>query len=160
MDRRTVSIAVAVVVIAVVAISGYVYLSGRAPLNDARPAGPDDAKRLSDMRTLKASLDGYFNANQSYPATPTNYQCFAIFNNVVNLSSALVPKYISSIPKDPHPKACEYNYLYVASKDGTSYALLVNLQDIDPGIYNNHWCLGASSGTVDLYTDKYLPCPS
>ena len=84
------------------------------------------------------------------------------FNNVVNLSSALVPKYISSIPKDPHPRGrlCDYNYFYVASPDMQSYVLMVNLQDIDPGTYEDHWCLGASSGTVDLYTNHYLPCPS
>lgn len=160
MDRRTVSIAIAAVVIAVVAIFGYVaveiHMSGP-------PRSAEDAQRLSDMSSLKDALNKYFNENQSYPTTPPADQCSGK-NNVVDLSSALVPKYISSIPKDPDPRACGYNYFYTATPDGKSYALLVNLQDIDPATYSDRWCIGASSGTVaaiahDGAGKLYLPCP-
>jgi hypothetical protein len=152
MDRRIVSIAVVVVVIAVVAIFGYVYISGSPQ--------PDDAQRLSDMSSLKDALDKYFNDNPSYPPTPPADQCSGTFNNVVNLSSALVPKYISSIPKDPNPRSCVYNYFYQASPDGKGYGLLVNLQDIDPATYADHWCIGSSSGTDAAgFATSFRPCP-
>jgi hypothetical protein len=162
MDRRSVSIAVEVAVIALVAIFGFIYM---LPVyeTDEGPARSDDGQRLSDISRLKDALNKYFNDNQSYPATPPGDQCSGNFNNVVNLSSALVPKYISSIPKEPHPRSCEYNYLYVGSPDGKGYVLVINLPNIDPAIYGDRWCIAASSGTVAGYTtpqSSYRPCPS
>ena len=158
MDRRIVSIAVVVVVIAVVAIFGYVYISD-SPLPDVSQTLPGDEKRLIDVSNLKVALNKYFNDNHSYPPTPGGDRCSGPYNNVVNLSFALVPKYISSIPKDPNPRSCEHNYLYASSPDGTSYVLMVDLQDIDPSIYSDGWCIGASSGTVAGYSTTYRPCP-
>ncbi len=155
--HSTVSIAVVVVVIAVVAIFGYVYLSGSPQPDDAQRLG-GDAQRLSDISNLKDALNNYFNDNHSYPPTPGG-ECSGNYNNVVNLSSALVPKYISSIPKDPNPRACAYNYLYAASPDGKGYVLMVDLDDIDPATYSDRWCIGASSGTVAGYSTSYRPCP-
>jgi len=152
MDRPIVSIALAVVVIAVIAIAGYVYLSG-SPRSD-------DEQRLSDIGSLKEALDKYYNDNQSYPPTPLGYECSGNFNDVVNLASALVPKYISFIPRDPNPRSCAYNYLYAATPDGKNYVLLVSLDDIDPGTYTDRWCIGASSGTVPGYSNTFRPCPS
>jgi hypothetical protein len=139
MDRRTVSIAVAVVVIAVVAVYGYMYLSGPSPSVSWQPRAGDDAQRLSDISNLKDALNKYFNDNHSYPATPGGNQCSGSYNNVVNLSSDLVPKYISAIPKDPNPRSCTYNYLYESSPDGTGYVLMVDLQDIDTATYSDGW---------------------
>jgi hypothetical protein len=112
------------------------------------------------MHALEGALAKYYNDNNLYPATPFGGRCGETYNNAVNLSSALVPKYIAAIPKDPKPRACEYNYLYRATPDRKSYILLVNMDNIDPATYSDHWCIGSFSGSVPPLFSYYRLCPS
>ena len=107
---------------------------------------------------LKDALARYYDDNKSYPGTPAGDQCSGPYNNVVNLSSSLVPKYIPAIPKDPKPRSCEYNYQYVATADGKNYVVLANLANIDPASYSDRWCIGASAGSVPPYDTTYRAC--
>jgi hypothetical protein len=119
----------------------------------------DDSRRLSDIRHVSAAIEAYRLAGKSYPPTPVASNCIASYNNVGNLSVYLVPLYLSEIPRDPKPRSCEYNYQYVASVDGSGYVLMANLTRIDPKIYSDRWCIGASSGIVPPYNQAYQPCP-
>ena len=164
MDTRVRTLAVVVLVLAAAAFFGSRYFDlTSSPISTeaaATPAERADAQRLAAMRTLATAIARYYDDNKSYPETPAGTHCQANYNNVGNLSSSLIPKYTSSIPQDPNPRSCEYNYTYQATADRENYVLMVNLAGTDSSIYSDHWCIGASSGTVPDYTGKYLPCPA
>jgi hypothetical protein len=120
----------------------------------------NDAHRLRDMAALKTALARYFKDNAAYPPAPAGSGCkTANYNNVGNLAAALVPKYLASIPRDPSPRACEYNYLYAVSADRRQYVLLINLEDIDRSVHPDLWCIGTSSGGVVPGFTAYRRCP-
>ena len=117
-----------------------------------------DAQRLSDIHNLQKALDGYFKDHAVYPTTPEAVDCHPTYNNVGNLSGALVPKYIAAIPKDPSPKSCAYNYQYWS--DSKNYVVMVHLENIDPGTYVDRWCIGAAGGSIAASpSSRYLRCP-
>jgi hypothetical protein len=120
--------------------------------------GPD-AQRLSDMHNLGQALDGYFKDRAAYPATPEAVGCGPNYNNVGNLASSLVPKYIAAIPKDPKPQFCEYNYTYWS--DTKNYIVMVRPDNVDSGTYVDRWCIGAFGGSIAATpASRYLPCPT
>jgi hypothetical protein len=131
----------------------------------AAPAATDtvataaqDAQRLGDAHSLGEALAAYFKDHAAYPPPTAGTTCagMAAFDNVGGLAGSLVPQYLKAIPKDPNPRACVYNYQYWS--DVKNYAILVNIQSIDPYKYNDHWCIGAAAGTMpDLRA--YLACP-
>jgi hypothetical protein len=114
-----------------------------------------DAQRKKDMQNVGDALASYFKDNSVYPVEPGPVDCQAPYNNLGNLKAALVPKYIRALPKDPNPRNCLYNYLYWS--DTRNYSIAVNLETVDPTQYNDHWCMGASVGTVPPGSPK--PCP-
>jgi type II secretory pathway pseudopilin PulG len=139
----------AIIVVIVVGVVGYFWFgTGSSDL---------DAQRRSDVRNLQQALDGYFKDHGAYPATPASVDCQTGYNNVGNLSDSLVPKYITTIPKDPNPASCQYNYWYWSDKKG--YIIMVHMDNIDPATYLGYWCIGASAGPPPSMVKGYLPCP-
>ena len=113
---------------------------------------------MADMTTLQTALDGYFRDNGAYPGTPGGSACTGAYNNVVNLADALVPKYLSEIPRDPDPPSCSYNYQYWS--DTKTFVIIVHFPDIDPTVYLDRWCIGASGGSLaGTPVEQYKRCP-
>jgi hypothetical protein len=96
-----------------------------------------DAKRKSDLATIKTYLEKYKTANGSYPVTQAVVN-LGESNDVVN---ALVPTYATALPTDPNTPTYYYGY----SSDGASFKLTARLEDTtDPA--------GATVGNYYLYT--------
>lgn len=76
------------VVVAIIGVLASVVL---VSLNSAR-AKSRDARRLSDLREIANALHTYYSDNQQFPNETSDSSLPA---------SALVPEYISSIPRDP-----------------------------------------------------------
>ncbi len=95
------------VVIAIIGVLSSVVL---ASLNTARIKARD-TKRIADMNQLQLALELYHNANNAYPAYTTSF--------VATNLTALVPTYISALPRDPQsprsPSDTEYRYCSDAS---------------------------------------------
>ncbi len=93
------------VVIAIISLLSAIVLSA---LNVSR-AKARDTYRFASLKELQNALEAYRNDNGSYPSctgASGNDLCGASLNpaayvDFVNALSPLVPKYISSIPKDP-----------------------------------------------------------
>ena len=116
-----------------------------------------DALRMHDMHNLGNALAAYFKNNSIYPAQPGSVDCPGPYNNLSGLAVALVPEYLNTLPKDPNPRSCLYNYWYWS--DTHSYAILVNPETADPAVYPDHWCVGTTAGTVPAQHVSAKPCP-
>lgn len=85
----------------------------------------NDAKRISEINTLKLALTMYHNENGSYPVTQgmekTNDKNSAIYK-LINSS-----KYITTIPVDP----LDPNYFYGYKSDGKIFELSARLENLE-----------------------------
>jgi hypothetical protein len=140
---RSVRILLAVVIV----------LVGAARFKPSHDPKSLDAQRMKDMRALAGALDAYYRDHNEYPPTPVGIDCWPNFNTAIGLDTALIPKYISRIPKDPRPETCENNYQYAS--DRTNYVLLAHLDTLATG---NHWCVAATAG-YSAQTQNLPPCP-
>jgi type II secretion system protein G len=109
------------VVISIIGLLASVVL---VSLNSARSKARD-TKRKADISQLQKALELYLNNNNSnvYPngGTVTNADTGY---DIQNLSSFLVPTYLSKIPNDPrYPGAA--NYQYVWTNGGADYGLYI-----------------------------------
>lgn len=142
-------------------VCGYYFVvSPLFPLVPA-PVKERDQQRMTDMQNLKGALSAYYEEHRSYPAAPVG-DCPGKppYDNLAGLASILVPKDIKVIPKDPRPASCVYNYMYFS--DGKNYAIMARPEAIDPGVYNDRWCIGADSGSGGRALpepSRYLRCP-
>ena len=120
------------VVISIIGLLSSVVL---ASLAQARIAARD-SKRISELKSVTSAIALYRLDNNGnlppYGAVPsgcTTVQCLS------SLTSALVPKYISSIPVDPTAGVTDNGYRYCyTSANGGRYNLLVHLEK------NSGWC--------------------
>jgi len=133
------------VVISIISLLASVLLLG---LNNARIKARD-SKRKDDIQALRTALDVYYhNGNNAYPnggtAGSPNTEV-----DIQQLSSFLVPTYVSKIPNDP--SSGPGNYEYVWKNNGADYGLLVPFGN-DGGVSckwrtaggsNNWWKVGA-----------------
>jgi len=92
------------------------------------PARARDSQRKADMRTIKTSLENYYNDNNSYPAT------------LQVLAEGSSP-YIKTLPTDPKTKEV---YVYTTTGNPPSnYLLKATLE--------NSGDKDAKSGTTNIY---------
>lgn len=78
-----------------------------------------DAERKSDLNALRTALELYYTDNQSYPT-----------GTITNLTRALVPTYIKSIPTDPLSTSnAVVNYVYTPANPPQSFILGANLEN-------------------------------
>ena len=116
------------VVIAIIGILSSIVL---VALNDARGKA-NDARRVWDMSTMRLALAGYYDDNQAYPdGDGSTSTC----GGLAELTSSLVPTYISALPVDPGGGSDPYAY---DTEDGQSYVLRADLQN------SNHASLAQS----------------
>lgn len=81
-----------------------------------------DSKRASSLKAIQTALDLYRSDNSgSAPGTPGS--CSNIPSNAA-ISSALVPKYIQSLPSDPKDPTISFMYL----TNGSGYVLVAQME--------------------------------
>ena len=131
----------------VVAIIGLLSSVVLASLSTARMKARD-TKRMQDLKQIQTALELYRNDhNGEYPkidvsnSAPQQYACSLSSNTNWNnmLTTALVPKYISALPKDPiNNNSCPtvtdgYSYFYRTGLQGCAnfdcYDLLARFED-------------------------------
>lgn len=71
-----------------------------------------DAKRQSDLSTLRNSLEIYYADKRTYATTG------GIWQDASTALSGLVPSYIKTMPADPKPGTSPYRYLDTTSGQG------------------------------------------
>ena len=81
-----------------------------------------DSQRKSDLASIAKALESYYAVNKKYP-TSTKTEKITQTGGV--LGSALVPRYITSLPIDP----LDPTYYYGYESDGKSYTLSAILED-------------------------------
>jgi type II secretion system protein G len=92
------------------------------------PARARDSVRKADLRTIKASLESYYNDNNAYPAT------------LEVLTQGTVP-YIKTLPTDPKT---HQNYVYITTGNPpNTYILRANLENTNDK--------DIKSGTTNVY---------
>jgi hypothetical protein len=159
--RRYVSISGVIAAFVLVIPVYYLWIGGGSaepkPMTDDKTASVHDEQRLRDMRDLKTGLAAYFRDYSAYPETPVSSDCRPPYNNLGSLSGMLVPKYVKSIPRDPSPQSCDYDYMYWS--DTQNYVILARLEMLDPAVYIDRWCIGASGGTIPENYNPWKPCP-
>ncbi len=103
------------------------------PSADERKAEANDAKRKSDISTIRTALTLYFDANNStYPAS---------------LETTLVPEYLPKLPTDPKDTSA---YQYESCSEGKHFL-------IQTGLESNEYYYLTDSGTSGT-TDKVPAC--
>lgn len=130
MKRKGFTLIELLVVIAIIGILAAMVL---VAVNGAR-AKARDAKRKSDLRNIKTSLALYMSDNEQYPAGAAD----GVWENVSdNLDTALVPKYMKTLPADSQTtNAYQFASHNNASGTPTEFALasvLENTGDTDNG---------------------------
>lgn len=104
------------VVISIIGIlSGFLILSMNGAINSA-----NDAKRKSDINTIRKSLLVYKTLNGSYPVATCR-----VDSACTNLQNALVPTYLAALPSDPNTGSA-YSY---TSTDGTDFTVGATLSN-------------------------------
>lgn len=151
------------VVVAIIGILASVVL---ASLNTARAKGRD-ARRVSEIRSIRNALELYYSDYGVYPqyktGSPTCSSGWAVNGGGyqacwADLQTKLSP-YISKLPQDPlnaYPPTMSYEgYDYNAPSDGSKYCIMAQLEVMDPnkdeGCYGGPWyCLGAYTGACNI----------
>jgi prepilin-type N-terminal cleavage/methylation domain-containing protein len=103
------------IVIAIIAILSALIMANFA----ASRAKARDAKRISDIAQLQLALEQYFSKHNIYPITTDDFY-----------GAALVPTYISALPKDPKTNLTT-TYIYAPDPGHSfySYILRVDLEN-------------------------------
>lgn len=93
-----------------------------SPLASSDTIVTGDNKRKADLATIAKALEKYYSSNNSYPKVSGVEK---IYSSGV-LYSALVPKYLETMPLDPNNPNNYYGY----ESDGESYSLSSVLEDL------------------------------
>lgn len=122
----------------VVAIAGLVASIILVALSTVRINARDSARR-STMRQLQTALELYYDRNNRYPSTSSNWYSSEpgdlYSNNSGNWIPGLTPTYVSALPRDPRGGESPYVPLrclvgtksaYLYKSDETNYKLLAN----------------------------------
>ena len=111
-------------------------------LNSARVKARD-ARRISDIRTIRTALDMYYNTEARYPA--------AIYANLP-ITSTAGEVYLTKVPTNPSPftdNGCpDTDYVYTPAADFSSYTLTFCLGNNAGGLANGSWVADASGYTA------------
>ncbi len=118
----------------VIAVIGILSAIGLVSLNGAREKARD-AKRKSDLAQIKTALVLYYDDFGGYPANPISGDTATPVGDATNpnfFTSAIVPRYLNSLPSSPTTNFNEYDYNYITPFDDSilnqSYALLAHLE--------------------------------
>ncbi len=86
------------IVIAIIGIlAAILFVSiGQSPLQGSR-----DAKRVSDLQSFRTALSLYYADNGRYPVASTEVADGTAGNCVIGVLCPIVPKYTTSLPRDP-----------------------------------------------------------
>lgn len=88
-----------------------------------------DARRVSDLRSIRLALELYHSTNNSYPSTSGAWrsQCSTwggyAANNVI---PGLAPQYIAAVPADPDMVVTGTTCCYLYISNGTDYKFLAH----------------------------------
>ena len=82
-----------------------------------------DSARTSDIAGVQKALELYRADNGTYPSVGTDNSGY----NLSTLSTALVPKYISSIPNDPNTSLTNYQYVRGTAASG-AYGIRISYE--------------------------------
>jgi type II secretion system protein G len=82
-----------------------------------------DSARTSDIAGVQKALELYRADNGIYPSVGSDNVGY----NLSTLSTALVPKYISTIPNDPNTSLMNYQYVRGAATSG-SYGIRISYE--------------------------------
>ena len=128
-----------------------------------------DARRISDLNTLKASLQLYYMDKGVYPISPTStgwcsLETFPGVEDcaqfVINFTENLKP-YLDQMPKDPlYPKeenGKKYSYLYRSLSFGLEYKIHADLETKEPYEVYSTGGLVIDSGTPGEEEENYPP---
>ena len=137
---------VVIAILAAITVVAYNGIQGKA----------HDSQRQQDIKTIAKALELYYIDNGQYPPSSCASNC-AISStwsdtndsSWANLASALVPKYISSLPSDPNPTtgsnpltASNYGYAYFVNSNGTycgtaKYQMYILVYTLESGAQQN-----------------------
>ncbi len=107
----------------------------------------NDAKRKADFSQIQKALETYFQDNNVYPPSSSEFKIIRLDLTPANWGSQFTP-YMTLLPKDPKPQR---NYVYYST--GQSYYLYASLErSNDPKLCNSgnpcsNLPVGASCGT-------------
>lgn len=96
-----------------------------------------DRERKSDLKKIQDALLAYKVQNGKYPSTAGAIE--KTRDAISNLKSALVPKYLDTLPVDPENDKYYYGYI---SDDGTKceiWSILENTSDTEGESYKGFW---------------------
>lgn len=138
------------VVIAILGLLAVGLLATINPFQQFKKA--DDARRISDIEQIQRALELYYQDNNAYPASSSNFQ-IDVNNQPVSWGTTWLP-YISTLPKDP---TSSNTYVYFSpAGNGQTYYLYANLETgaLNPQACNNgKACSQFSSGIPGFPSD-------
>jgi len=111
------------IVLAVIAVVGTLFILGVNPLEQLRKS--NDAARKSDLSQLQKALELYYQDNGSYPPSSGDFK--------ISIGSATLPwgspwlPYMKALPKDPTATRT-YQYYSPVSSNGQSYYIYASLE--------------------------------
>ena len=106
-------------VIAVIGLMASIILIN---MNNARVKARN-VKRITDVLQLRKALEIYYDENNSYPHGGLVLPVERVPNDIQDLSTFLVPRYVANIPNDP--KNAPLNYLYAWQNGGQDYGIFI-----------------------------------
>jgi len=125
------------VVIAIIGILATVII---VSLNSAR-ARARDAKRISELDSLKNAMELYYNDNNKYPLTGVTWNPITA-NSPAILKAALISYFPNQLPEDPINKKIgnkNYRYEIYVSSTGASYNIRARMENKNNSNVGN-WC--------------------
>ncbi len=131
------------VVIAIIALLSTLSI---VALNNARIKSRD-ARRLSDIKTIRTALEFYYNTEGHYPAT---------IIAGLPITSTAGEIYLTKVPTNPSPRAdngcADVDYTYTPSADFSSYTLTFCIGNSSGDLTNGTWV-----ATTNGYTSTSTP---
>lgn len=113
-NKRAFTLIELLIVIAIIGILAGVVLVSTSSARDSAK----DAKRASEIRSVRTALEAYYISNGYYPSSAD-----VIFPGI--LSTTLIPTYFSAIPMDPDSPSRDYHYYTASQNPAQFYAIYV-----------------------------------
>ena len=129
------------IVIAIIAIIAAVIIASTG----SSRISARDSRRIQDLKELQTALEFYYDDNKKYPDISTG----CCIESSSEFKDALVPDYISTLPKDPtYPDQC---YFYRSSADASYYKIFAKMEESGNKAAEN------DGGTLSNYFEVYAP---